>query len=663
MRNHLPCKYEDYIESRWYSRLIFDEFHIQFDQYPEKEIIIDKIALDKLTEDQLNEWYFSIRTFWINNRSNWSKLSPFEFVYSLRALRKKLFNLDYINYRKSSIIPLQLNLEELNQGKYCVILDGSDFMSLKNQIGLFLKNDCSFEFFISEEFKSRIVNEEITILENPGEIDVEIFKNKKIISLDIWYSHLLKNEGIPFYCFIDNREWFSALLIEKSQNIDNLLNIPENINYNKILTNIHSKNISRELVFIEKSLMNNNNGAFLKEPIYRKQNSWLDKIIETKKLKEITGFFVNKNGIWQECNQDEKDKKFASLFLIPQNEIKVNPVFFKKMTSPLSLDYKKGGFFTSFNYYFTDNLKQWYSKYDNTKLNWDNFLLDYLFVSDKEYETVPLYNKALLGCTKDGELFVQSSSWNNIHCQIGEKNLCFSSNKIDENNQATIYFPQDPKEELKEKGAFFITIIQDYIWKIQKDSALIPPFGIVIKAKDSFNVKEGYCIKWSLDWANEKYKKENWAWLIGGFNSLIINGNNLMNSKIKAKETLKREGWYNESSKLTQETQLLEDIEQPRSFIGKVGSNLIIGSVVGRFPFSHGATFSDESSFAQYAISKFKVNEKIEFLLNLDGGASSILGAKKDGEEDIIIIPPSASATNCAGIPRMVPSTLQIEFI
>jgi hypothetical protein len=662
VRNPLPCKYKDYFESRWYSRLVFDEFHIQFDQYPEKEIIIDKIASEKLSNEDLNQWHSSIRNYWINNRNNWGEISPFEFVYYLRNLRKTLFNIDYFSYRKSSLIPEELNLEKLPKGKYKVILDGSDLLPLNKQIELFSRADCIFEFYISEEFKNKIENEEITILENPGDLDVNKLKNDLIISLDIWYSHLLRNNGIAFYSFIDNREWFSALLLDKSQSIDSFLKVPENINYNKILTEIHNHNRNRELVFVEKALIRNSNGAFLKAPIYRKKDCWLDKIIKEKSLKEITGFFVKKDGSWKECSDEEKDKRFASIFLIPENEIKIAPVFFKKMTSPLSLSYENGGFFTSFNYYFTDNLKEWYLKYDKTKLNWDNFLLDYLFVNDKKYETIPLYNKALLGCTKDGELFVQPSLWNNINCEIGDKNLCFTSNNIDDNNEATIYFPKDPKLAVEEAGAIFITIVQDYIWKIQKNSALIPPFGVVIKIKDNINISEGDCVRWSVDWINKKYEKDNWDWLIGGFNSLILNGKDLMKTKLDSQINLEKEGWYNESSKLTQETQLLDDIQQPRSFVGKAGSYILIGSVVGRFPFSHGATFSDESSLAQYAISRFNIDEKMDFLLNLDGGASSVLGAKKDGEENIIIIPPSASATNCAGIPRMVPSTLQIEF-
>jgi hypothetical protein len=110
---------------------------------------------------------------------------------------------------------------------------------------------------------------------------------------------------------------------------------------------------------------------------------------------------------------------------------------------------------------------------------------------------------------------------------------------------------------------------------------------------------------------------------------------------------------------MTQETALDVEGVQPRSVIGYSGDTIIVMSVSGRNSKSKGITFSDAASLAIQITEEMK-GVPLEFLLNLDGGASSVLGCKKNGEGSCLLTKPSPTITNPAGCPRCVPSLLTI---
>ena len=151
------------------------------------------------------------------------------------------------------------------------------------------------------------------------------------------------------------------------------------------------------------------------------------------------------------------------------------------------------------------------------------------------------------------------------------------------------------------------------------------------------------------------------AWLAGGFNLLIQDRKNLVATQEETHAHLEKEGWFTPNSLMTQETALDVIGVQPRSVIGSTGDKILVMSVSGRNSKSQGISFSDAASLALHITEEMQ-KSPLEFLLNLDGGASSVLGCKKDREPSCLLTKPSPSITNPAGCPRCVPSLLTIKL-
>jgi hypothetical protein len=167
---------------------------------------------------------------------------------------------------------------------------------------------------------------------------------------------------------------------------------------------------------------------------------------------------------------------------------------------------------------------------------------------------------------------------------------------------------------------------------------------------------------WNVAWENLPFPKESIAWISGGLNALVKNGINVVETTEKAYHHLVSEGWYTKASILTQETQLTQHGVQPRTCIGSFKNKIVVVSITGRDPCSRGATFTQEASLAQYLVTKKDPDASLDFLVNLDGGASSVLGCTKDQKFYCLLTKPSPSITNPAGQPRCVPSLLSIHF-
>nr|WP_230391607.1 MULTISPECIES: phosphodiester glycosidase family protein [unclassified Oceanispirochaeta] len=113
--------------------------------------------------------------------------------------------------------------------------------------------------------------------------------------------------------------------------------------------------------------------------------------------------------------------------------------------------------------------------------------------------------------------------------------------------------------------------------------------------------------------------------------------------------SLEREGWLSTQSQQTQETQLNPEKREPRCVFGRTSQKrLILAVISGRSRISCGATFSESTKFVRELL---KENEKLDFLINFDGGASASLIANDNGScKNLSMTAPSAG--NPAGIPR-----------
>jgi len=384
---------------------------------------------------------------------------------------------------------------------------------------------------------------------------------------------------------------------------------------------------------------------------------WVKQAIIENSLKLVRGFFAKKGNTWVKTNEPNSKAVHGAFSFFTKDRVSLTPVFFAGKHSPLSLSYPKGGFFTSFNYYFTENLKNWYAEQDDRILLWDDLLLDYLFLPHEGgvFESVPLYHKALLGYGKDGSLFACKGEWETITLTLDERKVFVFDNKC--SKETEIHFPTDAT--LVGEGRWCLTFIHDHLWDACKGPVQVPPFGVVVTTEEK--IEHIQKVQWSVEWKDLPIPKDEIAWMAGGFNLLVHNEKNLVSTKEEAYAQMEKEGWFTPSSLATQETELNVTENQPRSMIGFGGDQCMVMSISGRNIKSKGITFSEAASLA-LQVFKDTNGTALEFLLNLDGGASSVLGCKKDGEDSCLFTKPSPSITNPAGCPRSVPSLLTIQL-
>lgn len=168
-------------------------------------------------------------------------------------------------------------------------------------------------------------------------------------------------------------------------------------------------------------------------------------------------------------------------------------------------------------------------------------------------------------------------------------------------------------------------------------------------------------VNWEIDYREfTAGEKGDFLWLCGGFNLLVSKGKNLYPTVAEGRRAMEREGWFQPQSALTQETQLLPEVRQPRTIVGMTNRNRT-GMLVfsGRTALSAGATFGETVAAANALLPP---GEVLTEAINLDGGASAALTALKDGEERLLSHP-CPSAENPAGIIRPLPAYLTAHFV
>jgi len=724
-KNTLPCSYANYQGTRWHRRLVAGEFILQFDQYPEREVIIDHIA-EQFPQNLA--WKNRIRAVCTADNETWNQLSPAELVEKLRKERKQYIPEAKLHWRSSSFAFLPENTEEGKaegqepkgrtekkdargnasaiEGKQnppvFVFPDIYDALPLDEQVSILVAqytiHGTAFQKLSNKELipsphsNSVIVcipethrtlvqsihHYPVELMPDPTELGIEMMtsmaKDRAILCSDIWYALAFLKEGIPVHTFLDRREWFTSVVLHDNIPDNSPTTIPEQSHYGELLhTEIENNKALREYRILDHIPSNGVEADLVKEVAIPQ---WVGQAIRDDQLTLDTGFYIKKeDDTWIRTNTPNSNTVHVASAFFDKEHVTMEPVFFAGKHSPLSLSYPDGGFFTSFNYYFTENLKNWYAKQDKRALPWDDLMLDYLAFAqgDGLYESVPLYNKALLGYGKDGTLFACEGRWTSITLTLdGDKTFMFDKQDPSDNDEkleqetthgplqtksCEIHFPTDTNPV--GEGRWCLTFIHDYLWDASLGPVQVPPFGVVVTTNERIiQVKK---VSWSVEWKDLPIDKRDVAWLSGGFNLLIQDRKNLVATKEETHAQLEKEGWFTPASLMTQETALDVVGVQPRSVIGSGGDKIMVMSVSGRNSNSQGITFSDAVSLAIHLTEERK-EKPLDFLLNLDGGASSVLGCKKDGAASCLLTKPSPSITNPAGCARCVPSLLTIKL-
>ncbi|MDY0290409.1 MAG: phosphodiester glycosidase family protein [Sphaerochaeta sp.] len=716
-KNYVPCSYASYQGTRWHRRLVAGEFILQFDQYPEREVITDHVT-EQLPHNEA--WKDRIRTICTTDSETWNRLSPGALVEQLRKERLLYFPEAELHWRSSSFPSLsgpearkrwhntyeegsgENKMGEILYSPIYVFPDIHDACPLEDQVttllALYRSNtaeehnqihneglDCYLDLpvivCISETYKEQgmsIHHYPVQRMPDPTELGIEMMKDMgkslAILCSDVWYALAFLKQEIPVHSFLDRREWFTSVVLHDNIPDNSPTTIPEQSWYGELLQTEEENNRALREYRLLDHIPSNGVEADLAQEVVIPQ--WVSQATRDDQLTLDRGFYKRTDDTtWIQTEQADANTVHVASAFFQKKHVMMEPVFFAGKHSPLSLSYPDGGFFTSFNYYFTENLKNWYASRDRRTIPWDDFMVDYLAIAQGEdlYESVPLYNKALLGYGKDGTVFACEGRWESITLTLdGNKTFVFEKEdlcvhdftlKQGENhalptrNTSEIHFPSDTKTV--GEGRWCLTFIHDYLWDASEGPVQVPPFGVVVTIDEKIEqVKKA---SWSVQWRDLPIDKSDVAWLVGGFNLLLQERKNLVGTQEQAHAQLEKEGWFTPSSLMTQETALDVTGIQPRSVIGTCGDKIMVMSVSGRNSKSQGISFSDAASLAMH-LTQERQEAPLEFLLNLDGGASSVLGCKKDGEASCLLTKPSPSITNPAGCARCVPSLLTIKL-
>jgi hypothetical protein len=369
---------------------------------------------------------------------------------------------------------------------------------------------------------------------------------------------------------------------------------------------------------------------------------------------------------WKACPSQGIDGRDAVIHAawarFPEADFDISPFIADRPVSPSELSPGSRGYISTFSYYMTDTLKNLYIRKTDIGEEekeilegWDNTVLDSIRIDDRCL-SLPLYGKAYLGCDTDGRIHAFHSKPVGILGAWDDGKISLSGDQINPegNPETAIYLPSRGPGKVAE-GRDCVLIYQDMGMIRTRGPVAIPPFGAVLCAASL--PPQGSRIRWRVDLDGDP-AQGRWGWLFGGFNLLAREGVNLYQEKAEGDELLDREGWNNPLSRQTQETQLIPDVRQPRSALGRSRKgDIILLTVSGRSRLSAGAGFKDLASLAIQICGSKEDDRELEFLINLDGGASAAL-TSFEGNETAVLSYPAPSDANPPGEPRPVPSLL-----
>lgn len=316
--------------------------------------------------------------------------------------------------------------------------------------------------------------------------------------------------------------------------------------------------------------------------------------------------------------------------------------------------------------------------------------LDYMlrYEDGKRIETFPLFRKACIGMTKNGQYLFFRFQLGGGSVTINGETIRWEKTGVNTEfpEQVSVYTPFYAKEsedtELKKykmpvgENRVNIVMVQNDIICIRKGPVVLSSIGVVISMEeetgdrflkkigarlleDGYYECENYDICVTLD-KPEGVTEQTWdqvLWVYGGGLSLIQDGKGLCDGdENDLIQWLSEEGWMSALSRQTQESVVEKLVKHPRTGIGVTkDGNLVILVYSGRSALSVGADYSEMIQIAR------KIFPDIWCMMNVDGGGSSFLGAAI-GNSFMELSFPATSADNCAGMVRPVNTILCLEL-
>ncbi|WP_157950160.1 phosphodiester glycosidase family protein [Vallitalea okinawensis] len=349
-------------------------------------------------------------------------------------------------------------------------------------------------------------------------------------------------------------------------------------------------------------------------------------------------------------------------------------------------------FISNFLFFLTPKLSALYNRvrknrphehidFETGHLGFKNFIKE-----GRRVKTFPLYNKPCIYMREDGTFSFTNYQLGAGKIKIDELVIDWKEEDINvfDDREVIIYTPQLANDYSNEdhlhysldvgKDRLNIVIVNEEIIAIREGDVSLPSIGVVLslsgKIADTFlktlslrSLEDDYYTCHHLSYQLDldppiSISREEWNaidWAFGGGLTIIKDNINIFEDQSRAHKYLEAEGWMNPLSKQTQESSIHKMERHPRTGIGlTMDDRLFILVYSGRTKTSLGVNYDEMAKIAMKEIGSIK------FMMNLDGGASALLGMVLD-KELMELSYPAASNNTCTGMARQLNSMLVIQ--
>ncbi len=312
--------------------------------------------------------------------------------------------------------------------------------------------------------------------------------------------------------------------------------------------------------------------------------------------------------------------------------------------------------------------------------------LDYMLChrDGKRIETFPLFRKTCIARKENGEFIFFNFRLGGGKAFVNGIELAWPKTAVDSEGEAPVrvYTPylsvadeegdRNEYRRLVGKDRLNLVILQDRIACIRKGDVVLPSVGCVLSLNEatgaillnSLNLtpdEQGYYDPSGLELVLKldppagvdpaDWEKVQWAY--GGGLSLILKGEGL-DQKEDLEQWFRAEGWMSPLSRQTQESNLHSIVKHPRTAIGTTRSGeLVILVFSGRTRRSAGADYLEMCTIAR------ELFPDIDYLMNVDGGGSAVLGLVHQGSFMELSLP-STTSGSCVGMARTIKTVFYI---
>lgn len=348
--------------------------------------------------------------------------------------------------------------------------------------------------------------------------------------------------------------------------------------------------------------------------------------------------------------------------------------------------------FTNYLFFMTSRLVALHNRLRSQRPREQMFFpgghMDYMLYTDqgRRVETFPLYKKACMGMTEDGRFVffhfrLRGGAWT-----LNGQSVSWTEQDVDPASPGAmaVYTPYlscpdrgaSRFEYTKAVGADRVNFVihQNELICAREGDVLLPGTGVVLSLEKETG--RAFALRCGLTPAEDGYftwqekprldlrlehpadvAPDIWArmqWAYGGGLTLAENGQCVFSREGDAAAALALEGWASPLSSQTQESDIAALARHPRTAIGltKAGQ-LFLLVFSGRSSISAGADYIEMCEIAR------KLVPDLKDMINVDGGASSVLGLGV-GRRFIEYSRPSSSFDSLAGMVRPINSVFRV---